>query len=257
MTKRPARTPRSLATAGGGRAGNGLIQRPRAQRMDPADRERIILERATEHFSAEGFNGSTRDLASKIGVTQSLLYRYFPTKESLVNRVYESVYVERWKPEWELWLKDRSTPIERRLKRYYVDYANTMLNNQWIRILIFAGLRQAGIEQRLFSLLRERIFKVVLAELYRDLALPPPSSRKETELEIELVWALHASIFYLGLRRWVYCSEVPAEVAPLIEALVDGLIQSITHRARKREGCVSDTKTRGRSPQSFGRAARS
>lgn len=244
MIKRRATTRGSrVATAGRG-AGRDPLRRPRAQRMDPADRERMILERATEHFSAEGFNGSTRDLASKIGVTQSLLYRYFPTKESLVNRVYENVYVERWKPEWELWLKDRRTPIERRLKRYYVDYAKTMLNNQWIRILIFAGLRQAGIEQRLFSLLRERIFKVVLAELYRDLALPPPSSRSEAELEIELVWALHASIFYLGLRRWVYCSEVPAEVAPLVEALVDGLVQSIAHRARKRQAGASGSKPR-------------
>jgi len=227
-------TKRGGRTAVGGGARHEPADRPRAPRMDPAERERMIIERATEHFSSEGFNGSTRDLASKIGVTQSLLFRYFPTKESLVNRVYENVYVERWKPEWEMWLKDRSMPIEQRLKRYYVDYAKTMLNNQWIRILIFAGLRQAGIEQKLFSLLRKRVFKVVLVELYRDLGLTPPSNRAETELEIELVWALHASIFYLGLRRWVYCTDVPSQVVPLVEALVDGFIQNIGYRARRR-----------------------
>lgn len=30
--------------------------------------------------------------------------------------------------------------------------------------------------------------------------------------EVELVWGLHASIFYLGVRRWVYAMPTPRDV---------------------------------------------
>jgi AcrR family transcriptional regulator len=230
--RRTTLTRRGIHAAG--KAKSGKAVRRRAPRMDPAEREGMIVERAIEYFSAEGFDGTTRELAAKIGVTQPLLYRYFPTKEALVNKVYERVYMARWKPVWEEWLHDRSVPIEERLKRYYVDYANTMLNNHWIRILIFAGLRQAGIDRRLFKFLRERIFTVVLAELYHGLSLKAPRTTEEKELEIELVWALHASIFYLGMRRWVYQTPVPENIEELVQALVDGFIQNIVRRAKRR-----------------------
>ncbi|HSV83625.1 MAG TPA: TetR/AcrR family transcriptional regulator [Ramlibacter sp.] len=203
--------------------------------MNPLDREKVIVDRAIEHFSAEGFAGSTRELARKIGITQSLLYRYFPTKEALLDRVYERVYMARWNPLWEEQLRDRSIPIEERLKGYYVDYAHTMLQNHWVRILVFAGLKQAGINERLFAMLRERIYKTVQEELRESFELPPPRTREESEIEMELVWALHASIFYLGMRRWVYNTAVPTKITPLIEVLVEGFIESFKHLALKRQ----------------------
>ena len=44
--------------------------------------------------------GQTRELAQRLGVTQPLIYRYFPTKQDLIDRVYEEVFVGRWRPEW-------------------------------------------------------------------------------------------------------------------------------------------------------------
>lgn len=203
--------------------------------MDPAQREADILEKAVEHFAAEGFGGSTHDLARKIGITQSLLYRYFPTKEALFQRVFERVYLARWNPQWSELLRDRSLPAEQRLKRYYLDYAHTsILRNDWVRVLIFAGLKQAGINEKLFTLLRERVYTVVVAELRRELRLPKPRSRADAEMEIELVWGLHASIFYLGMRKWVYQTDMPKDVDALIESLVEGFVASFKHFAAKR-----------------------
>jgi len=141
----------------------------------------------------------------------------------------------RWNPEWENWLRDRSRPIDERLKRYYVDYAGTVLNNDWVRILIFAGLRQAGIDERLFALLRERVYKTVVLELHHDLKLPPLSNDADREMELELVWSLHASIFYLGMRKWVYQTTVPADIDSLIQVLVEGFIESIKHFVASRQ----------------------
>ena len=54
---------------------------PKRRRLKREDRERMIVERAIEFFAEVGFAGQTRELAQRIGVTQPLLYRYFPTKE--------------------------------------------------------------------------------------------------------------------------------------------------------------------------------
>jgi len=199
--------------------------------MNPADREDMIIARAIEHFSEEGFSAGTRELAKKIGVTQSLLYRYFPTKEALIEKVYEKVYLARWNPLWTILLKDRSLPVDVRLKRFYLDYSKAMVQPQWVRILIFAGLKHAGINERLFALLREQIYKVIVVEVRDTFSLPAPPTKDDEEIELELVWGLHASIFYLGMRQWVYNTNVPENIDTLIEAFVEGLIESLKHRA--------------------------
>jgi AcrR family transcriptional regulator len=48
------------------------------------------------------FSGSTRELAKRVGVTQALLYRHFPTKSSLIEAVYDELYVARWDADWVL-----------------------------------------------------------------------------------------------------------------------------------------------------------
>src|SRR5450830_1619911 len=68
-----------------------------ARRLAPEEREQQILSKAIRYFAAHGFSASTRDLAREIGVTQPLLYRYFPNKQALVDRVFEEVYLARWR----------------------------------------------------------------------------------------------------------------------------------------------------------------
>jgi AcrR family transcriptional regulator len=208
--------------------------RTRAPRLDTIAREHLIVQKAIEYFAQEGFDGSTRDLARHIGVTQSLLYKYFPNKKAIVDRVYDEVYLARWNPLWEEKLRDRTIPIGDRLKGYYLDYAKIIMLNDWVRILIFAGLKQEGINNRLFKLLRERIFTTVVSEIHHAFELPPTAGSGEEEIEIELVWALHSSIFYLGMRKWVYKSGIPKNVDVLIEALIGGLLETFKVRALRR-----------------------
>ena len=51
----------------------GVKQRRR--RLAPEDREHEIVQSAISFFARHGFEGSTRDLAQRLGVSQSLLYR--------------------------------------------------------------------------------------------------------------------------------------------------------------------------------------
>ena len=84
---------------------------PRRKRLSPEERRSEIIRKASEFFAEEGFERSTRELAQKMGVTQPLLYRYFPSKEDLVREVYRSVFLNRWNPEWDELLGDRSLPL--------------------------------------------------------------------------------------------------------------------------------------------------
>lgn len=188
--------------------------------MQALERERLIVQKAIRYFATHGFSASTRDLAREIGISQPLLYRYFPSKEALVERVFKEVYLSPWNPAWERQLSDRSMPLDERMHRFYGQYAGVILNSDWIRIFIFAGLAYEGINVRYLARLREGVFNVVLAELHREFALAAPTAQQHED-EIELIWGLHASIFYLGVRKWVYRLEVPEQLDRLIAQQVE------------------------------------
>ncbi len=55
--------------------------------LPAAERERRIVEAAAEFFALHGFEGQTRELAKTMGISHSAIFRYFPTKEALIERV--------------------------------------------------------------------------------------------------------------------------------------------------------------------------
>ena len=184
---------------------------PFKRRLSPEDREREIVRGAVAFFAEFGFEGgTTRELAARLGVTQPLLYRYFPSKEALLDRVYQEVYLSRWDPQWEGRLVDRSVPLERRLTAFYSDYARVILTYEWVRLFMFAGLKGLDFNGRYLAFLRGAVFERVVAELRATHGLPADAPPRPEE--IELVWGLHASIFYLGVRRWIYKLPTPPDL---------------------------------------------
>ncbi|WP_204733592.1 TetR/AcrR family transcriptional regulator [Hydrogenophaga laconesensis] len=189
------------------------------RRLSAEDRRSQIVEKAIQHFTRHGFGGSTRELARELGVTQPLLYRYFPSKEALIDRVYDEVFDKS--PAWEGGLTDRSVPLNERLRRFYVAYAGIILREEWIRIFIFAGLTKEGINNRYLNKLHARVFVPVLKEVRHSYGISEPGSNDVLDAEVELVWGLHASIFYLGVRKWIYGLKIPKDVDAVIRAKVD------------------------------------
>ncbi|MBN3786417.1 TetR/AcrR family transcriptional regulator [Burkholderia sp. Ac-20353] len=195
------------------------VETTSGRRLAPEEREQQIVAKAIEHFATHGFSGSTRELAREIGVTQPLLYRYFPSKDALIDRVYSEIY--KWDPTWEKQISDRSIPLQERLSAFYQSYADTILQREWIRTFIFAGLSREGINTKYLGKLRERVFLPVLRELRAAYDIPAPTNKAQLEAEIELVWNLHASIFYIGVRKWVYGLSVPEDLDALVNRQVD------------------------------------
>ena len=113
--------------------------RAKQKRLSPDDRRKEFVAKATEFFSEEGFGGGTRDLARRLGVTQPLLYRYFPSKDDLIKEVYRTVYLEPLDTGWEKLLTDRSRPIRDRLREFYNAYTECDLHPQMASHLSLLG----------------------------------------------------------------------------------------------------------------------
>ncbi|HTJ24918.1 MAG TPA: TetR/AcrR family transcriptional regulator [Candidatus Limnocylindria bacterium] len=214
---------------------------PPRKRLSADERERLIARGAVAFFCEVGFGGNTRELAKRLGITQPLLYRYFPSKEALIDRVYQEVYLNRWDPRWEELLDDRSRPARERIVEFYREYAKAVLSYEWIRIFMFSGLRGMNLNSRYLTLVRDRIYTRVIREVRREYGLPAPDEVPIAEIEFELVWALHASIFYIGIRKWIYGLEIPEHVDAVIEGLatafLDG-VPAVMARAIRKQGTL-------------------
>ena len=213
------------------RGRNGSAARPKAEgttrpstRLSKEAREHQIVQKAIQLFAERGFSVSTHEIARALGITQPLLYNYFPTKDALVDRVYDEVFVRKWDPVWEEWLADSAVPLALRLKRYLKDYAQFILRSDWIRIFISAGLTRQGINQRYVARLRERHFMMIAREMRREYDIPEPRNEEELEDEIEMIWSMHSSVFYIGMRKWIYALQVPRDLDRVIDMRVDGFL---------------------------------
>lgn len=199
-------------------------ERPRRRRLPSDERRQEFVTRAVEFFAEEGFESSTRGLAKRLGVTQPLLYRYFPSKEDLIHEVYETVYVNRWRPEWADLIGDRSRPLSERLNLFYDAYTEVIFNREWMRIYLFSGLKGVDINRRYMQLVRQRILEPIVREARAEAGLPDAVPRDD---EVEFAWVMHGGIFYYGVRDLIYESCVSADkrqvIADAVEAFLHGL----------------------------------
>jgi AcrR family transcriptional regulator len=194
------------------------------KRLPRVEREQMIVQEAIRFFAEVGFEGQTRELARRLGITQPLIFRYFPTKDDLIERVYQEVYISRWNPWWEELLEDRSLPLTERLATFYKAYARAIFTYEWVRIFIHSGLKGVNINKRYLALIRDRVLKRIMGEIRAEAGLPPPSEIPLSDLEIELAWGLHGGIFYIAIREWVYEFETPRDLDRVLEAKVKGFV---------------------------------
>nr|WP_311771994.1 TetR/AcrR family transcriptional regulator [Burkholderia sp. Bp9031] len=151
-----------------------------------------------------------------------MLYRYFPSKDALIDRVYDEIYT--WNANWEELIADRARSLHDRLVAFYRAYAKTVLRREGVRTFIFAGLSREGCNTRYLSRLRDRVFLPVLRELRHEYDLAEPTTEARRNAEIERVRSLHASIVYFGIRKWIYGLPVPDDLDTEIARLVDAFL---------------------------------
>ncbi len=167
-------------------------------------REESILAEATSFFADVGFNGQTRELAKRIGITQPALYKHFANKGELVEKVYQTVFLSRWNPYWEGILEDETKPLGDRLTAFYLDYARVLVDYNWIRITMQAALGGNDLTKRYVTMVGDRIVTRVCHAVRQHVGLKKVADNKLSPRELQLVWNLQGSLIYLAIRQHVY-----------------------------------------------------
>lgn len=202
------------------RSRGGSNKKPASRRLSPADREQQIVGEAIRFFAEVGFSGQTRELAKRLGITQPLLYRYFPTKRDLIDRVFREIYLNRLDPDWSDLLADRSRPLAERLVEFYLLYAEATHTYEWIRIYMFSALAGEDLNRRYTAIAENSILKPICEELRHHCGLPGADVEPITAHELEQVWITHGGLFYYAVRKHIYQSEVAEDYSAIVSRAV-------------------------------------
>lgn len=216
--------------------------KPRAPRVPSGVREQQIVEAAIVFFAEKGFSGNTRDLTKGLGIAHGLLFKYFPTKEDLIDRMYGELFERRWDPGWELGVRNRAIPLKERLIKVYLDYCEVINSYEWVRVYLFGGLDGTRLNVRYWGFVRDNLFRHVIDELRFEYGKPSITVIEPTEAEFELVWSLHAALFYLGVRKWVYRLDIPADKTAAITQLVEGFLDAVPRVMARASNVVAPAK---------------
>ncbi len=186
-------------------------------RLPHAIRRAQILSHAAEFFAEFGLTAQTRALAAVCGISQRLLYRFFPNKSALIEEIYKTEIAGPFKAVWFADLCNRSRPVEERLNDFYREYYEQVLTRRWLRLFLYASLADVGMAPAYSSAIVTHIIEVILQESAHELGLALPQDKA---LCHELGWALHGAISHLAIRRRIYSNINPSQITAVIPMYV-------------------------------------
>lgn len=172
------------------------------RRLQPDQRREQIVVEAISFFSEYGIDATTRELSERLRVTESLLYRYFATKQQLLDVVYDRVFLGRLKPHWPKYVVDTKVPLQERMTKFYIEYYDAVMTREWVRLFVFAGLQGDNLNRRYI----DQLERTIIAPLHAEIIAQARSKKgdKAKQPTMDDMWMLHGSIFYLGIREHVY-----------------------------------------------------
>jgi AcrR family transcriptional regulator len=202
---------------------------PPRRRLAPEARARMILEGAITFFAERGFDGQIRDLAETLGVSQALIFTYFGNKGTLLERVYDEVFLSRWRDDWLDDLRDRAKPLRERMEAFYVSYLEAIDEPIWIRIVLHSGLASNELTSRYVSLRVEQILQALMTEVRYHFG-SALSTMAEADL-YERIWDLQASFIYGLIRKHVWQLPVMEDRPRLVAGRVSQFLQGLAAHA--------------------------
>ncbi|HEY1944877.1 MAG TPA: TetR/AcrR family transcriptional regulator [Roseiarcus sp.] len=170
-------------------------------RMASQDRRRQILDKAADFFAQYGLTAQTRGLATACGISQRLLYRYFPTKDVLIEEVYRAAIAGPFKAVWFSELSDRNKPLEERLNHFYKDYFATIFTSRWLRLFMHASLADVGMAPNYTSSMILQLLEMIVAEAACEQDVATPLNK---DVQHEIGWTLHGALSHYAIRRHIY-----------------------------------------------------
>jgi AcrR family transcriptional regulator len=219
----------------------------------------MILDAAIDFFAEEGFGAQTRRLADQLGVSQSLIYRYFGSKEELIERVYEKTFLSRWNPSWEDTIADKSRSLRERLKDFLRSYLIAVDDRTWIRIAMHSSLEGSNLTKRYIQGPVTQLLGQIALELRGK---DGPANDEPSEQEIELAWHLHSTVIYYLIRKHIHETPVSLDIEAITSTIVDNFLDGVKHeehrplcRPRKEAAARKTTASRVGNRQAATRAS--
>jgi AcrR family transcriptional regulator len=197
-------------------------------RLSQQTRRRMIIEEAIKLFAEKGFHASTRELAQRVGVAQPLLFQHFPTKDALIQAIFDTWFERMSARDWVGQLGDKKQDLRSRLIEFFFSYATTIYDYSWIRIYMFAGLEGGSFNRFYISKLTEPLLREVAAQIRADFGVARHTPADVTSAEIELMWILHGGLYYSAIRKQIYgMKSSDVELRDLIAHSVDAILAVI------------------------------
>ncbi|WP_419760381.1 TetR/AcrR family transcriptional regulator [Acidisoma sp.] len=197
------------------------------QRMTRSDREAQIVRGAIAFFADEGLGGNTRELAERLNITQPLIYKYFPTKNDLIERVFQEVFFDRFDPRWSDLITDGSRPIIDRLKQFYREYSQATYTYEWIRLYMSAALMGRDLNARYIGQVEQRILLPLCGEIRIYCGLPGHSVIPISRTELDHVWIFHGGFFYYAMRKHIYHVVTTEDFDVLVERAATTMLEGV------------------------------
>ena len=193
-------------------------------RLSQDERKDKILQAATRAFARTGFRGTrTRDIAREAGVSEGLVFKYFPDKKSLQKAILE-VRLRHTGP---LVSADvlRLSPREALQTIAAAIVARTSQDPDFMRILFFSALEGEPLATMLY---RQRHTRGIggLTKLFRSWASSGKIDRR-TDAKFA-AWLFIAGIYHLMVSRHVFrVSDFMDQKGDLAEKAADLFLNGI------------------------------
>lgn len=166
---------------------------------------------------------STREICRPLGVTQPLLYRYFPSREALIDAALDRVFADLWDTDWPAVLDAGGRDLTARLTAFYAPYVTTT-TSAFMRLFMWCALSNYPVPQRFFVPLTNKILRPVVAALRAEASLPAFEHKPMMQGERELAMTLHTSIVFISIRRHIYRMALPDDLESLVALQVQTFV---------------------------------
>ena len=165
-----------------------------------------------ELFSDRGLGITMQALADRVHVTQPLVHRYFPTRADLIAAICDRIQNAHWDPVWREILTDRSRPIAERIPYFYSLYLPHIYRDTWYRGFWYAALSDPTFAQTYLDHVTRELLTSMIDEVRAHFCYPSVDVVRPFAREFELVWGMHSTMVFAGIRRYVYHTPVSDDV---------------------------------------------
>lgn len=140
--------------------------------------------------------------------------------------MFEQVFLGRWNPQWVDLIRDDSLPLRDRLIEFYRQYAAATYQPEWIRLYMYAGLADTGINKRYLDLVEREFLQTLCMEMRRHCGIESDHV-PVSQAEIEFAWSLHGGMFYYAVRHFVFDAKIDVDFMKNASYVVENFLRGL------------------------------